>query len=143
MFTQLNKAQRKFFVSAALVLTLVSVFVARTAFAKLAANTVDPVALVAENGRQILLTGPISCTEGERVDLRVIVTQRSTGAIAEGHAIVIGTGALQQWEVRAIAEGEANFEEGPATAVALARSTFHGRATDAHQWLVNVTLFSE
>ena len=139
MFTQFNK----YFVSAALVLTLVGVFIARTAYAKLAANTVDPVALVAEDGRQILLTGPITCTQGERVDLRVIVTQRSTGAVAVGHAFITGTGAPQRWEVLAIAEGEAAFQEGPATVVALARSTAQGQATDAHQWLVNVTLLCE
>jgi hypothetical protein len=32
------------------------------------------------------------------------------------------------------------FEEGPATVVAAARTSDDGEITDAHQWLVDVTL---
>ena len=42
-----------------------------------------------------------------------------------------------------MAEGRATFEAGPATVVGLARSSINGHATDAHQWLVNVTLLRE
>jgi hypothetical protein len=35
------------------------------------------------------------------------------------------------------------FEAGPATAVALGRTTAGGKATDAHQWLVEITLARE
>ena len=72
--------------------------------------------------------------------MRVVVTQRSTGAVAEGVALFTGTGDIQQWKVRAVTLTRESFEEGPATAVALARTTLRGQATDAHQWLVNVTL---
>ena len=34
-------------------------------------------------------------------------------------------------------------EEGPATAVALGRTTLRGKTTDAHQWLVETTLEEE
>ena len=71
------------------------------------------------------------------------VTQRSTGAVAEGVIFFSGTGQTNQWEVTARAEGRATFEAGPATVVGLARSSSQGQATDAHQWLVNVTLLSE
>ena len=71
------------------------------------------------------------------------VTQRSTGAVAEGVIFFTGTGQSNQWEITAVAEGRAAFEAGPATVVALARSAINGQATDAHQWLVNVTLLSE
>jgi hypothetical protein len=47
-------------------------------------NTIDPVAVGADHGQHILVTGPIACTAGERAQLRVTVTQRATGAIAEG-----------------------------------------------------------
>jgi hypothetical protein len=73
----------------------------------------------------------------------VTVAQRSTGAVAEGHAFLTGTGTTNQWEVEATDQGGATFEAGPATVVALARSSINGHATDAHQWLVNVTLLSE
>ena len=46
----------------------------------------------------------------------------------------------QQWEVLAVTVGGASFEEGPATAVAVARTTERGDSADAHQWLVDVTL---
>jgi hypothetical protein len=43
--------------------------------------------------------------------------------------------------VTAHALGNAEFEPGPATAVAFARTTTSpGQPDDAHQWLVNVTL---
>ena len=37
----------------------------------------------------------------------------------------------------------AAFDAGPAMVVGLARSSINGQATDAHQWLVNVTLLGE
>jgi len=33
--------------------------------------------------------------------------------------------------------------KGPATAVAVGRTTVRGDTTDAHQWLVNITLIAE
>jgi hypothetical protein len=130
-------------VSTAILLTVVGTFVARTAFARITANTIDPVGLVAENGRHLTLTGPIAVTAGERVELRVTISQRSTGAVAEGVAFLAGTGTTARWKVEAWAEGAATFEAGPATAVALARTTAGGKTTDAHQWLVEIQLVPE
>ena len=76
----------------------------------------------------------------ERIYLRVTVTQRTTGAVAEGIAILRGTGALQHWEVQARTRGKASFEAGPATAVAIGVTGDRAHTTDAHQWLVNITL---
>jgi hypothetical protein len=45
--------------------------------------------------------------------------------------------------VHASVQGKAAFEAGPATAVALGRTTDRGATTDAHQWLVNITLVEE
>jgi hypothetical protein len=145
MFAQPTKSQVKYFVAAALVLTVVGVLIARTAFARLAANTIDPVAIVTDNGRHLIVTGPISCTRGERAYVRVTVTQRSTGAVAEGRTLLTctGEGEPQQWEVHASTQGDETFEEGPATAVALGRTTSRGDTTDAHQWLVEITLVGE
>ena len=143
MSIQTIKQHRTWLVSAALVLTLAGLFVARTAFAGVQLNTIDPVGIVAAKGRHITVAGPLRATAGDRVELRVTVTQRSTGAVAEGRAFLTGTGALQRWEVETAAEGGATFEAGPATAVALARTTVGGKATDAHQWLVNITLVRE
>ena len=137
------KQHKQWLVPAALVLTLAGVFVARTAFAKVVFNTIDPVGIVAHNGRHVTLTGPLAFFAGERAHMRVTVTQRTTGAVAEGHAILTGTGTTNQWEVTAAVEGDETFEAGPATAVAIARTSAGGQATDAHQWLVHITLVNE
>ena len=143
MNTHTRKHLKPWLVPATLLVILAGVFVVRTAFAKVAGNTIDPVGIVADQGRQVTVTGPIAVTAGERTELRVTVTQRSTGAVAEGTSFFTGTGQTNQWEVTAVAEGRAAFETGPATVVGLARSSINGQATDAHQWLVNVTLLRE
>jgi hypothetical protein len=127
-------------VSAAVVMTLAGVLVAPVAFARITANTIDAVASVTDHGRQLVVTGPIACAEGERAYLRVTVTQRATGAVAEGRTVVACTGGTQQWEVRASARGKETFEEGPATAAALGRTAERGKTTDSHQWLVDIAL---
>jgi hypothetical protein len=106
-------------------------------------NTIDPVAIVAGGGRHLIVTGPIECNQEERAELRVTVTQRETGAVAEGYAIFKCTVETQQWEVHAVARGKASFEEGPAIAVAVASTASRRESTDAHQWLVDVTLVGE
>jgi len=106
-------------------------------------NTIDPVAVVAGGGRHLILTGPIRCDQEERTELRVTVTQRETGAVAEGYAVFTCTVETQQWEVHAVTQGKATFEEGPATAVGVGSTTSRGTATDAHQWLVDITLVGE
>src|SRR5262245_15441688 len=102
--------------TAIVILTIVGVFVAPLAYARFALNTIDPIATLSDKGRGIQLTGPIQTDVVERVFLRVTVTQRSTGAVAEGIATFRATGELQQWEVHASTRGKASFEAGPATA---------------------------
>ena len=131
-------AQRR--VPAAVAMILVGLFAASLALARVTANTIDSVASVTDHGRHLIVTGPIGCTAGERAHLRVTVTQRTTGAVAEGRALINCTGSLQQWEVHASVQGSETFEEGPAVATALSRTTDRGNTTDAHQWLVAITL---
>jgi hypothetical protein len=147
MLAQPTRKHLKRLVAAAVVLTLVGIFIAPTAFARITFNTIDPVAIVTDNGRHIIVTGPLVCTAGERAHLRVTVTQRATGAVAEGRTLVTCTGGdpthPQQWEVHASVQDKETFEEGSATAVALDRTTTQGDTTDAHQWLVEITLVGE
>lgn len=121
----------------ALVFTLVGSTVVPT-FAGANLNTIDPVAHITDSGRQIAVTGPIVCTAGEQVTLRVTVTQRTTGAVAQGRTHFLCTGQLQHWDVWVTNDDPALFEEGAATAVALAHTRAQGEPTDAHQWLVEV-----
>ncbi|HEY6131664.1 MAG TPA: hypothetical protein VIV27_06570 [Halioglobus sp.] len=130
-------------VSAAIVLTLASAWRASPALAKIARNTIDPVAIVSDHGRRIIVTGPIRCDKKQRVALRVTVTQRSTGAVAEGRALFTCVVDGQQWRLRAAKQGKKTFKEGPAIAVAVASTYGAGDADDAQQWLVDITLAQE
>jgi hypothetical protein len=153
----------RYFVPAVILMTFAGIFITRTVFAQATGGAVrlrgpdsalflnhsnflsriDSVATVSENGRRLVLTGPVECTEGEKANIQVTVTQRSTGAVAKGRAIVTCTGNVDQWELRALAVGRESFEEGAATAVAFARTVNRGNTTDAHQWLVDITLMKQ
>lgn len=144
MNTPFIKAHMKWLVPAATLITVAVCSIAPTVHARLSANTIDPQATVIDNGRHLNVTGPIQGTlAGEKCDVLVMVTQRSTGAVAVGSTSFDLTGAVEQWDVRAAAQGKAAFQPGPATVVAMARTSSGGIATDAHQWLVNVTLVNQ
>jgi hypothetical protein len=113
------------------------------AVARIVFNTIDALAIVADEGRHLVVSGPLTCTPGEQTILRVTVTQRATGAIAEGQTLVVCSGAAQEWVVHAAIHGRESFQLGPAIAVAVARTAARGDTTDAHQWLVPITLVAE
>jgi hypothetical protein len=141
MSVQPIKQHKKWLVLPAVALTVASLFVARAAFAKLTLNTIHPQAIVSDNGRQLIVTGPCQTDAVQQVFIHVTITQRSTGAVGEGITTFTGTGNPQQWEVHAVTQGRETFTEGPATATALARTAIgQGLSDDAHQWLVNITL---
>jgi hypothetical protein len=117
--------------------------IASTAVARIIVNTIDGGALLTDEGRHLVVTGPIICTPGERALLRVTVTQRPTGALAEGSTLFTCSGQPQQWAVHATSQGREAFVPGSATAVASARTTQHGETSDAHQWLVEVALVGD
>jgi hypothetical protein len=101
----------KTIIAAGLLLVLAAAFLT-PAFARIVINTVDTVATLADNGRHIIVTGPLEFPAGERALVRVTITQRETGAVAEGATFVIGTGAVQQFEVRARLLGRMPFCRG-------------------------------
>ncbi len=128
----------------ALLLGVLGFVLAPLAFARVTYNTIDSVARVSHGGRHVDLTGPIVCDQTQAVRMRVTVTQRTTGAVAEGYASFTGTQETQTWHVHAVARGPDRFVPGDATAVGLAMSTGSpGHNDDAHQWLVPVTLVEE
>lgn len=96
------------------------------------ANTMDQNASVGDNGRHLIVTGPVTCIAGEKVFIRVTVSQRETGTVAEGRTMVNYTGVQQQWDVHAAAQGNGRFQPGDATATALAHTNNVGD-NDAHQ----------
>jgi len=107
---------------------------------KIARNTIDPTGAVSGKGDHVTVTGPIACTAGELAELRATVTQRTTGAVAEGRGRITCTGSDQTWKLRLEKKGGESFQEGEATAVAIAVTFDEGKATDAQQWLVTVSL---
>ena len=98
-----------------------------------------------ESCTAVSVSCPWSTSNTEKVLLRVTVTQRTTGALAEGVTEFAANGSFttNQWRVLATAQGKAAFQPGPATAVGVAVTSTRGQATDAHQWLVNITLVKE
>jgi hypothetical protein len=100
----------------------------------------DPTAKVSKNGHLIRATGPVTCDVGERLSLRVTVTQLETAAYAEGRTRARCTGAELQWQVRALSRLRTRFAQGTAQACALGITRRNGHPTDAHQWCVDVTL---
>ena len=101
------KNRRIGFVGAALAVTVVSVVLTPTAFARITVNTVDTLAVVADNGRHLVVKGPIACTAEERAYLEITVTQRATGAVAAGRTRITCSGADAEWEIH-VRSSEAN-----------------------------------
>ena len=143
MFMQPARPAMRRLMAATILTILAGTLISALAYARVAMNTIDPTARLTDNGRGIVVTGPIQCSEGQPVDLQVTVSQRSTGAVAEGTARITCTPELGQWELRVTTQGNAAFQEGEAIATALARSTQQGNPDDAHQWLVAITLVRE
>ena len=140
---RLSRPSFKFHAILAIVLLGACIWIVPRAFAKLAANTIDTIATISDDGQTIIVTGPILNTQVEWNDIRVTVTQRTTGAVAEGRVRLLGATITQHWVVEADVKGQQDFEPGEATAVAFATSSLHGQVTDAHQWLVHITLVDQ
>ena len=100
----------------------------------------DPAAKISKNGHVIRATGTLTCAVGERLFLRLTVTQPQTAAYAEGRTRARCTGAELQWQVRAFGRLSTRFAQGTAQACALGITRLNGLPTDAHQWCVDVTL---
>ena len=100
----------------------------------------DPTAKISKNGRVVRATGTLTCAVGERLFLRLTVTQPQTAAYAEGRTRARCTGAELQWQVRALGRLRTGFAQGTAQACALGITRRNGHPTDAHQWCVDVTL---
>jgi pimeloyl-ACP methyl ester carboxylesterase len=113
---------------------------AEAASAFLTANTIDELATYKKHGRLVRVTGPIACTRGERVSIRVTVTQRATAARARGRWKGRCTGEVQQWQVAARRPPLVRFENGRGRFSAVARTRAGARVTDRRRWCERVTV---
>ena len=125
---------------------LVAAFAALTlwgadaASAFVSANTIDGQATSTRDGARVRATGPIGCTRGERVSIRVTVTQSATGARARKTWTGRCTGEIQHWQVRARARQGARFETGAGRVCAVAKTRTAGRVTDTRKWCERVAV---
>ena len=113
---------------------------AEGASAFISANTIDGEATSARAGARVRVTGPIGCTSGERVSIRVTVAQSATGARARNTWTARCTGEIQHWQVRARARQGARFETGAGRVCAVAKTRTAGRVTDTRRWCERVAV---
>lgn len=103
-------------------------------------NTIDPFATLRGNGHQVVVTGPIRCDLGETIEIRIVVTQASTGARAEGSYHGPCSGDLQHWTAHAPTLNGPTLTAGAAQVDAWAGTSARGKLTDIHTWSRAVTL---
>jgi hypothetical protein len=106
---------------------------AGTALAAMSNNTIDSAGTLAKQGRQATVTVLLECDRVQTVRLHVTLSQEST--VAERCLAVRCGTDLGRFPVAAQARDRDRFEEGPATACAVAEAQ-----DDARQWCKDVTL---
>lgn len=80
--------------------------------------------------------GTVSCGAGEIVEVRVNVTQNSTGAVATGRtaAYCLGASFVQGWVALAEPHSGPTFEAGEVDVAVWARTQVDGETTDTITW---------
>ena len=111
---------------------------AEAASAFLAANTIDERATYKKYGKLLRVTGPIACTRGERVAIRVAIRQPATAARARSRWQGRCTGKVQHWQVTARARRETRFKNGGGRVCAVAKTRTGSRVTDSRRWCERV-----
>ena len=107
-------------------------------------NTIDREASLDAGGHVVEATGPIRCSQVERATIRVTVSQRTSGAVAEGRWRGRCRRSTRTWTAtRFVPQGAAIFEAGRAQACALAVTRRAKRGTDAKQWCRTIELTTE
>ena len=91
-------------------------------------------------GRGVNVSGPIGCPAGDSVQLRATVSQRSTGAVAQGFWNKVCAGSGQHWHTTASVTDGVTMSAGCVHATGLAIVRHAGKPVDAFQWLRTVTL---
>ena len=90
----------------------------------------------------VYVFGAASCTAGEIFEVRVNITQNSTGAVATGDtaAYCLGPRFVQTWISIVEPTGSSEFEAGEAHVDAWARTQRDGETTDTVRWNRSVTV---
>jgi hypothetical protein len=113
---------------------------ADAASAYLSANTIHGRATHTSDGAWVRATGPIGRTRGERVSIRVTVSQAATGAQARKTWKRRCTGEIQHWQVQARAHQRTRFATAAGRVCAAAETRAAGRLTDTRTWCERVSV---
>jgi pimeloyl-ACP methyl ester carboxylesterase len=113
---------------------------AEAASAFVSGNTIDEQATYGKDGGLLRVTGPIRCTRGERVSIRVAVSQPATAARARSRWRGRCTGEVQRWQVGLRARRGTRFENGRGRVCAVAKTRSESRVTDRRRWCERVTV---
>jgi hypothetical protein len=101
----------------------------------------DTQAALLQSGRLLRVKGPVGCSRTERMAIRVTVTQRAAGAVAEGWWRGLCRVRRATWTAREVGiQGRQVFRAGRAQACALGTTRRAGRVTEAHQWCETIRL---
>jgi hypothetical protein len=111
-----------------------------TGHALISTNTIDRQATYTNGGERVRASGPVACTRGELISIRVTVIQAATDARASQRWEQRCTGEVQHWQVRVRAEGGKRFESGKAKVCALAYTRAGRWMTDEKTWCATVSL---
>ena len=90
------------------------------------------------DGRHVSMSGAFACDPGENWEVAADLTQ--DGSKGGGRSQGVCRGDVQEWLVRAVAEGNAVFEPGEARACAVLRTLRDTAQTDRHEWCNDVVL---
>ena len=115
---------------------IIVLLLTQTTSANMFRNTINPDVTMNANGRHLSVKGPIACSEGELLRIRLTVTQASTGALAQGYTSLdcAGDDVDLEWSLKAVTYGATRFEEGEAQACAMGLTRLNGEVTDIRQW---------
>lgn len=106
-----------------------------------ARSSIADSARLAARAADVQLHGVVRCTGCRSFTLGATVSQRGTGALAQGGIRCICHGTAERWSLTARAQAGVRFEPGAArVCVWVAARGAGGRALDARQWCEPVTL---
>lgn len=127
--------------AAALTLSLATVAAASGSDIDRARSSVGDSARLNAAGTALHLTGVVRCADCRTFTLGATVSQRTSGAVAQGGVRCVCRGAVEHWRLTARARESTTFEPGAARVCVwvIARGSA-ARPIDARQWCESVAL---
>jgi hypothetical protein len=90
--------------------------------------------VLTNNGRQVVVTGHVTCVKGDDYEIQTTATQSTTGALARGRVEGRCSDRTDKFEAPTWVYDEALFEPGPAQVCGLLVTRNRGKVSDVFQW---------